>query len=169
METRKTERRKIISRARWRLFGDKLIADFFNAVRELPNTLSNIELRDSQGILHHDMNTIERLYTEFYTKLYTAESITTEIQIDRDAILSCVNSCFTPFMVQQLEGPFTEQELHHALKQMAKGHSPGPDGITMDFFCQHWDLIGSDFTNMVHQSISQRHLPSGMTCSYLQS
>jgi len=163
METQKTEGRKIRSRARWHLLGDKLTADFFNTVKESPNTSSITELRDSQGILHHDLNTLEHLCTDFYTKLYTTESITPEILSDREAILSCMSSRFPPSIGHQLEGPFTEQELYHALKQMAKGRSPGPDGITVDFFCQYWNLIGSDFTDMVHQAVSQGHLPSGMT------
>jgi len=119
MEMRKIEGRKIQSRARWRLFGDKLSANFFNAVKEAPNTSSITELRDSQGILHHDRSMIELLCTEFYTKLYTTESVTAEILSDRDAIFSCVNNHFTPFMTQQLEGPLIEQELHHAMRASA--------------------------------------------------
>jgi len=37
-------------------------------------------------------------------------------------------------MANQLVAPLTKEELHKGMKQMARGHIPGPDGITLDFF-----------------------------------
>lgn len=99
---------------------------------------------------------------KFYSKLYTAEALTPDIMANREAILASVQQRFTPSMAQTLVSPLTESELHHALLQMGKGHSPGLDGLTIDFFCKYWEFIGLDFTEMVLQSIAQGRLPIGM-------
>jgi len=46
---------------------------------------------------------------------------------------------------------------------MAHGRSLGPDGVTLEFFIKFWDLIGDDFTSMIHLSIAEGRLPLGMT------
>ena len=37
-------------------------------------------------------------------------------------------------MSQQVSLPVTKIKLHSALKDMAKEHNPGPDGLSVDFF-----------------------------------
>lgn len=73
-ESQKIEGQKIRSRAHWQLYGDRLSANFFNAVRKLPKTSSITELRDSLGILRHNRHNIKRICTDFYNKLYATEA-----------------------------------------------------------------------------------------------
>jgi hypothetical protein len=162
-EARKLEGQKVRSRAKWCLFGDKLTAEFFRAVRETPNNSSITELKDSQGNIQHDREALETICTDYYSQLYTQVDETPQALLDRASILDCVTCRFTPQMVQQLEEPLTKQELHVALLQMAKALSPGPDGISTEFYYRFWDLIGDEFTEMVLCSIFQGHLPGGMT------
>jgi len=100
---------------------------------------------------------------DFYTKLYSQEVRSLQSIADRDMIFERVTSRFTPEMSLQLQRSLSKEELHMALLNMAKGHSPGPDGVTMKFFCKFWDLIGHDFFQMVQESITHGHLPLGMT------
>lgn len=53
-------------------------------------------------------------------------------------------------------------ELRDALKQMANGRSPGPDGILTEFYAKFWHIIGDDFTSMIREAIAQGTLPMGM-------
>lgn len=39
-----------------------------------------------------------------------------------------------PVVAQELENPFTAEELNQAIKDMAPGKSPGPDGYTTNFY-----------------------------------
>jgi hypothetical protein len=41
----------------------------------------------------------------------------------------------------QLEGPFSEEEVVTALNQMSVEKAPGPDGYTIAFYKQCWDIV----------------------------
>ena len=42
---------------------------------------------------------------------------------------------------------------------MPNGKSPGPDGLTKEFYEQFWDYLKVDFINSLKQSKIDRHLP----------
>jgi hypothetical protein len=46
---------------------------------------------------------------------------------------------------------------------MAKGHSPGPDGVLTEFYCKFWNTIGADFIIMIQHAIEVGNLLAGMT------
>jgi len=66
-ENRKLEGRKVRSLARWRLFGDRLTTEFFQAVREVPQTSSITELLDHQGIVRQGIDALDQICSSFYT------------------------------------------------------------------------------------------------------
>lgn len=45
--------------------------------------------------------------------------------------------------------PVTKSEVYNALRAMLKGKSPGPDGITMEFYLFNWNIIGDHLFNVV--------------------
>jgi len=145
------------------LFGDRLTVEFFQAVREVPLTSSITELLDHQGIAKQGIDALNQIFSNFYAKLYSQAHTTPEIVSDRIAILSCISNKFSLEMANQLEAPLIKEELYKGMKQMARGRSPGLDGVTLDFFLQSWDLIGDDYTIMLQSSIAQVRFPSGMT------
>jgi hypothetical protein len=62
----------------------------------------------------------------------------------------------------QLDKPLNESELFAAAKSMATNKAPGPDGFIIEFYTKFWPLIGSDYTQMVHEGIQRGHFPQGM-------
>ena len=42
---------------------------------------------------------------------------------------------------------------------MAKGKSPGSDGLPMEFYVAFWDLLGGDFVNVFNASLETGLLP----------
>ena len=50
----------------------------------------------------------------------------------------------------ELDAPITVEELYKSLTLMRTGRSPGPDGLTCEFYLQFWDRIGK----LVHDSLS---------------
>jgi hypothetical protein len=46
--------------------------------------------------------------------------------------------------LSHLDDPFTEQEIHRAIKEMPADKAPGPDGYTGNFFKVCWDIIKGD-------------------------
>ncbi len=57
--------------------------------------------------------------------------------------------------------PITTEELQVAAKAMARGNSPGPDGIVAEFYSNFSDLIGEEFNHMIKVSNRERSLAKG--------
>jgi hypothetical protein len=66
-------------------------------------------------------------------------------------------------MRQQLFAPISFPELKAALDEMAKDRSPGPDGLSVEFFQIMWETIGEEYTQMICTAIQEGRLPAGMT------
>ena len=45
-------------------------------------------------------------------------------------------------MINDLEGPITQEELHQAVTYSKNNKSPGPDGFPVEFYKIFWDQIG---------------------------
>jgi len=122
-------------------------------------------LRVIRGDLQHERPALEQICTDFCTDLYTPEAFATAIQREREYTLESVPVKFNKDMTQQLQRPITKIELHGALQQMARGHNPGPDGVTVDFFIKFWDIIADDYLAMLQAAFQNGRLPLGMTSS----
>ena len=66
------------------------------------------------------------------------------------------------------DGPISPNEAHAALLGMAKGNSPGSDGLPMEFYVAFWDLLGGDLVNVFNAYLEAGLLPfSSMSRSLL--
>jgi mannosylglycoprotein endo-beta-mannosidase len=50
----------------------------------------------------------------------------------------------------ELDKPFTEAEVEHAVKSLPNEKVPGPDGFTNDFYKHCWQVIKQDILNAFH-------------------
>jgi hypothetical protein len=48
-----------------------------------------------------------------------------------------------------LESPFSEDEIKAAVFESYAAGAPGPDGLSFLFYQKFWDLIKTDFMNLV--------------------
>ena len=51
------------------------------------------------------------------------------------------SECVSPEEVQSLTVPFTEEEIKYVVFSMEADHAPGPDGLSMRFYQEFWDLV----------------------------
>ena len=47
-----------------------------------------------------------------------------------------------------------------ALQGMARGKSPGSDGLPVEFFVKFWDVLGADLVDVFNSSYRDGFLPS---------
>lgn len=52
--------------------------------------------------------------------------------------------------LQQLEAPFSIDEVEGVIAYLPNNKSPGPDGFTNEFIKGCWPLIAEDFFNLYH-------------------
>ncbi|KAK3519486.1 hypothetical protein QTP70_031702 [Hemibagrus guttatus] len=60
---------------------------------------------------------------------------------------------------RELDRELTLEELEVALNSMQNGHSPGIDGLLVEFFKAFWSVIGQDLLEVLRASINEGRLP----------
>nr|CAB3264538.1 pol-like protein [Phallusia mammillata] len=82
----------------------------------------------------------------FYSKLYTKRPTCTAAQ---QHFLQHV----TPKLDSNddtLGKPITAEEVLNTIMQMSLGESPGPDGVSVEFYRSCWRVIGQDLTDVIN-------------------
>lgn len=69
----------------------------------------------------------------------------------------------TPVMKEALATPLVIQEFDRAVKELAVGKAPGPDGVLVEFFKLFWELIRVDYFAMINLAIVENKLLSEVT------
>ncbi|CAM2105718.1 unnamed protein product [Caretta caretta] len=59
----------------------------------------------------------------------------------------------------RLELPLTLAEFSEALRRMPTNKSPGMDGLTVEFYCVFWDVLGPDLVTVWAESLQSGVLP----------
>jgi hypothetical protein len=66
-------------------------------------------------------------------------------------------------MKGELSATIEMHELDEALKGMAGGKSPGPDGVINKFYKVYWEVIGADYHEMILEAVWLGRIPTGVT------
>ena len=138
------KRSEFISRASasfWIAKADRMNKDFFNTHRERPSGTFLRAVRDSQGILQTQPDTVLAIASSYYEELFRAEPVTPEILNARDRVWRHTRHSVTQQMRDGLIAPFTMQELRDAVDSIDPSSCPGDDGLTRDFFQTYWDSL----------------------------
>jgi hypothetical protein len=60
---------------------------------------------------------------------------------------------------EQLERPVTSDEIHNALRAVARHKVPGIDGRSLEFYTANWDTIRIDLTEIINHMFLQKRTP----------
>ena len=131
------------SRAQWQCEGERNTKYFYNLERKRANAKCATNVFDSSGNLCKKKETILEAQRVFYQDLYTRDSeVHFEIENDTDIRISADN-------VAASEDEITQQELTAALKSLKNSKTPGPDGITADFYKVFWNQLSEIYTQAI--------------------
>lgn len=166
LQEHKLAGRKARSRIRWKHKGDQVSKEFFRAVRERGSSARITALHDEHGVRVTDRAAVEARALAYYTNQYAAPGPSEQQSNAETTLLGLIPNSFAarfPAEVIDALGRVPDvQELKNALNQMASGKSPGPDGVLTEFYVKFWDLVGSDFAEMISNAIHHGKLPLGM-------
>ena len=70
--------------------------------------------------------------------------------------MSCIPSIVTREMNDSLMRPISMFELERAVFGMRKRKAPGPNGFSVEFFQEFWDIINHDLLDVVHEFYSNK-------------
>ena len=88
-------------------------------------------MRVSNGVVVTDVEGICESWASFYQDLFTACPVDLGVQSD---LLDCLTLSLSVDDAASCDGPISPNEAHAALLGMAKGTSPGSDGLPMEFY-----------------------------------
>ncbi|KAI5083821.1 hypothetical protein GOP47_0003564 [Adiantum capillus-veneris] len=123
--------------------------DSISRVKKSDGTWTSSKLDLAQEIVSH------------FLSLFMAPSSPSSSDL---AARSCFLDVVQPIMDHQqaadFEGCFTEEELLNALKAMAKGKSPGWDGLTVEFYLRFWEQFKDILLSMINHVWCNQSFPS---------
>ena len=107
-------------------------------------------MRVSNGVVVTDAEGICEFWAFFYQDLFTAYPVQLGVQSD---LLDRLTLSLPVDEAASGDGPISPNEAHAALLGMAKGKSPGSDGLPMEFYVAFWGLLGGDLVNVFKASL----------------
>ena len=107
-------------------------------------------MRVSNGVVVTDVEGIYESCASFYQDLFTACPVDLGVQSD---LLDCLSASLSVDDAASCDGPISPNEAHAALLGMAKGKSPGSDGLPLEFRVAFWDLLGGDLVIVFNASL----------------
>ena len=103
------------------------------------------------------------VFRNYYSKLFSAEAIDDKVINHFLADLPTLDHVDSAV----LEGGITKTEVLNALKAMESNTSPGPDGLTREFYVASFDVIGDVLCRVVELCFECESLPSSSKTSYI--
>ncbi len=145
------------SRIAWLKEGDRNTRFFHNKAvwRAKKNKIT--KLRDSDDTVHSTTKELERMATEYFQRLFTADP-----SIDHSRVTSLMKPKVTDAMNEELCKTFSEEEIANALFQIGPLKAPGPDGFPGRFYQRNWAILKDDIVRAVQEFFSSGTMPSGV-------
>jgi hypothetical protein len=125
------------SRALWLKKGDKC-TKFFHRVANSNRRSNSIELLSVNGSISSDQQVIRDHVALFYISLFP-EPFSWRPRLD-----NLVFDNLDASEASSLELPFEEREVLEVVKGLNRNKAPGPDGFTLAFFQDCWEVIKTD-------------------------
>jgi hypothetical protein len=155
---------KIRSRAAWIEDGEKPTRYFFELERKKQTAARITELQTRNGLARSDKDILAVAHA-FYQELYTNEPVDTATQ---DKLLAQLDNRLDEHAKRTCEGPVTRPELDASIKKMHVNKSPGPDGLTTEFYQTFWTELADDLCAVYNYAHEQEQLPDTQATSILR-
>ena len=126
------------SPAEWLEEGERPIRYFLRLQSSHAQKSQMSSIYNSSGAEVSFQEEIERVHFDFYSSLFSEEPVDLNFQ---DDLLSSLSRQLSPHQASLWEGTMTIDEISFAIKNMNTNKSPGPDGLTVEFYRKFWDVL----------------------------
>ena len=153
---------KVRSRVQWIEEGERPTRYFLKMEQEraAKNHISSIF--NKAGLEVSSREDLEAAHVDFYQELFTA----TDIDLDcQHSLLQSMPSRLSDSERVSCEGAVSLPELIASVNSLSAGKTPGPDGLTLEFFVYFWSLLGPLLVRVYNECLRDAGLPDSMKTS----
>ncbi|KAK6121388.1 hypothetical protein DH2020_044870 [Rehmannia glutinosa] len=109
------------------------------------NPTRSERIQDDSGVWITDEKLIAEEIEKYFNSIFSTSS---PLPQDMEQIISAVRTRIPADFAEDLERPFTSDEVKKAIFSMGPLKAPGPDGFQPIFFQKNWDIVGPDLVDM---------------------
>lgn len=153
---------EIRSRVKWLEEGEAPTAFFLKLENQKHKKHFTSSLWNLDGRKVFSLPDLMAAHEEFYSSLFMEEQIDVVVQ---NSLLSCVFRSLSQNDRQLYEGLFSLEELTQALQLVNRNKTPGPDGLTVEFYLAFWDSLGPLLVEVLSESYWAGELRDSMNSS----
>ena len=153
---------KIRSRAKWLEDGEAPTSYFLKLERQKHEKNSVTSILDSNDVEVFSLPEITKAHEEFYANLFSPSPIDDNVQ---KHLLSHVTRRLSKAGRDLCEGDLTLAEATDSLKKSNNNKTPGPDGLTVEFYATFWDRLGPLLVSVFNTCLADSDLCSSMKTS----
>ena len=143
---KKCEGARVRSRIKWYEEGETSSKYFHDLEKKRCKDKLWTAILDENGVLKHGTENVLKRQIEYYKKLYKEEPTSYEKQ---QFFLSNITKTLSQTSYDYLEEPLSLDEQFFAVKAMKMNKSPGPDGLTSEFYQVFWNVISPIFMEVI--------------------
>lgn len=141
------------SRVKWLELGDGNNSFFHRSCQKRWNSNKILALQDGSGSTVHSHDEISAVIVDYFQDLLGTQKPVD--CFDTDVDLPALSSAQQMYLCS----PFLDSDIYEVLKRMAKKKSPGPDGLSPEFYLAAWSVIGKDVVRGVQYFFDTYKLP----------
>ena len=140
---------------------------FFNIENKKKKQMNIKTLLGQNGKILISENDINNEIHNFYKTLYTSEHVS-ETAINRLIDEYKPTEQLTEHEIKELNSPFTLKEIEKVLNKMNNNKSPGPDGLTKEYYIAMWEHIKYDILSFAQGIDLHNSLPTDLTTGIIK-
>ena len=122
------------------------------------------KLVDDQGIQKSSPGDILNVAKTFYSKLYQKDDTS---KPEQTFFLNFINRKISNQQKQDLEEDINVEEIERAISSMSRGKAPGPDGLTIEFYQECWQVIKTEITLLLSNLYAAPGINEKLKSGYL--
>ena len=119
-------------------------------------------IHNSEGVWQEDQGRIEGIILDYFNAIFKSDHST-----NFEASLSAFNKRVTTKMNEELLTDFKVDKVWRALKQMHPTKALGPDNMSIIFYENYWDIVGSDVIKCVLNALNSGVMPSDLNETFI--
>ena len=143
---------------------ETLTAVYLNIERTVQTARSINELIDENNTTITDENVIRQKLTDHYTRFFGYEETDNDAQ---DEILMYTKK-LQDWEKDMLDEPITFEILEKSLNSLENDKTPGPDGLTTEFYKTFFPNLKPLFENLIGEILNEERLPTSQTFSIIK-